>query len=215
MITFSEFKREDYWLIKWPLFSLFLSLIFCAGLFLGLTTLNTSAAAELRSARNQLNNARNSVEKIEEEEDTIIEYIDRFQQITADGSVSDEDRLQFFEQVARIRSEFDLFPIQVDFAPQTLLPLRYASTVNDPGRPLSLRTSSVEIRLPLLHEDDMTRLLNELLTGPGQLQPVRCSLNSRSRNVTSYIFLSQHFEASCTLLWHTFQLPQENGETRQ
>lgn len=212
MITMSEFKKEDYWLIKWPLLSLVLGMCLSGGIFFGLTTLETTAAAELRRARNDLNVARDNVAKIEEEEATIIEYIGRYQQLAADGVVTDEDRLQFQENVAELRKEFSLFPVQLNIEQQTVQPLKYRSDISDPGRPISLRSSLVQINLPLLHEDDLSRLLTALLDRSGLLQPLGCSVRASNRPAAGYIYLAQHLNADCTLQWYTFLLPPPEAE---
>lgn len=212
MITMSEFKKADYWLIKWPLLSLVLSLGLASGLYVGLNALDTTAAAELRRARNDLNEARDSVAKIEEEEATIIEYIGRYQRLAEDGVVAAEDRLQFLENVAQLRDEFSLFPVQVSIAPQTALTLEYPGDINDPGRPITLGYSLVDISLPLLHEDDLSRLLAALLARPGLLQPLTCTLNANRRPAAGYIFLAQHLDAACSLQWYTFMLPPPEAE---
>lgn len=214
MITMSEFKKADYWLIKWPLLSLLLGLCLVSGLYLGLNSLDTAAAAELRQARNELNEVRDSVAKIEEEESTIIEYIGRYEQLAEDGVVAEEDRLEFQETMAELRTEFSLFPVTLSFAVQTALPLEYSDDVDDPGRPIILHSSLVDISMPLLHEDDLSRLLSALLARPGLLQPLTCSLSANRRPTAGYIYLSQHFEAACSLQWYTLLLPPEAGRNQ-
>lgn len=214
-MTLSEFRKDDYWLVKWPLLSLVLSLCLCGGLLIGLNSIDITAAAELRRARNDLNAARDAVEKIEEEEATIVEYIGRYKQMEQKGVIDDEDRLQFQETIAQLRNEFSLFPLRVSVETQTSVPLKYKQEVRDPGRPIELRTSLVEIGLPLLHEDDLSRLLQALVNGRGMLQPLRCSVSSKNATTTSFIYLSQHFDAACTMQWYTFGLPSDAAGAKQ
>lgn len=208
----SAFKKEEYWLIKWPLLSLVLSLCLSGGLLIGLNTLNTSATTDLRRARSDLDQARESVAKIEEEEATIIEYIGRYERMEQEGVVSAEDRLQFQEMLAQARTEFSLFPVGLDMDVQTALPLQYPEGRPERGREIFLNTSLVQLTLPLLHEDDLARLLTTLMDGHGMLQPLACSLTANSTR-TTYVFLARHFEAACTLNWYTFRLPPVIEET--
>jgi hypothetical protein len=210
----SEFKKEDYWRIKWPLLALLLSVLFAGGLFFGLTTIDTAAAADVRRARTNLDSAREDVEKIEEEEQTIIKNIGRYRMMEEDGVVTPEDRLQFQERLLEIRSANELFPVGFNMGIQSHIPLQYTEGRTERGKEIILNTSPVDIMLPLLHEDDLSRLLVALMDGPGVLQPVSCSLLSNSTRTTSFIYLAQHFDAACSLLLHTFQLPpsQEDEE---
>jgi hypothetical protein len=202
----SEFKKEEYWLIKWPLVSLVFSLILCGGLLVGLNTVNATAATELRRARSDLDEAREALDKIEEEEATIIEYIGRFQEIEQDGVVTAEDRLQFQERLLEISDQFNLFPVGLIIQGQTALPLEYAAG-RERGREIILNTSLVELNLPMLHENDLANLLLSLMDGPGLLQPLTCSITPNNTNTTSFIYLARHFNAACTLNWYTFKLP--------
>ncbi len=203
----SEFKKEEYWLIKWPLCSLVLSLV-CAGtLLFGLSTIDAAAADELRRARNDLSEARDRVDKIEEEEQTIIEYSGRYRMMEQDGVVAPEDRLQFQERLQDIRSEHDLWPVPFSMEAQQHLALQYRQGRTERGKEIVLNTSRIDISLPLLHEDDLARLLDALMDGPGILQPLQCSLRANSARTTNYIYLAQHFNGACTLQLYTFQLP--------
>lgn len=204
-----EFTKDDYWRVKWPLVSLALGLILSGGLLVGLNTLDSTAQASLRDARNALSDARNALNDIEQEEATIVEYIGRYQQMEQDGALAAEDRLQFQETLAELRSEFKLFPVNLDFGPQTALPLEYPVGRTGPGREILLQTSRVELRLPLLHENDLANLLNALLDAPGLLQPVSCTLDVNRTGTNSFIYLAQHFSAACALDWYTFRLPPE------
>lgn len=205
-----EFTKDDYWRTKWPLVCLALSLIVSGGLIVGLNTLDSTAQASLRDARNALSDARNALNDIEQEEATIIEYIGRYQQMEQDGALATEDRLQFQETLAELRSEFKLFPVNLDFGQQTTLPLEYPVGRTGPGRDIVLQTSRVELRLPLLHENDLANLLLALLDGPSLLQPVSCTLEVNRTGADSYIYLAQHFTAACALNWYTFRLPPED-----
>lgn len=209
-----EFTRDDYWRVKWPLVSLALSVIVCGGLFVGLNTLDKSAQVELRNARNALSDARNALNDIEQEEATIVEYIGRYRQIEREGIFSAEDRLQFQETLAELRSEFKLFPVNLELGLQTALPLEYPVGRTGPGRDIALQTSRVEVRLPLLHENDLANLLEALLDARDLLQPVSCTLTMNRSGTRTFIYLAQHFTATCALNWYTFRLPPAEEPAR-
>jgi hypothetical protein len=210
----SEFKKEEYWLIKWPLFSFVLSLVFAGGLFFGLTTIDSAAADELRRARAKLDDARNRVDKIEEEEQTIIEYVGRYRLMQEDGVVTPEDRLQFQELLQEVRAANELSKVPYKIAEQTHLKLQYPPESAGNGKDIVLNTTGVDLTLPMLHEDDLSRLLMGLMNGPGVLQPLRCSIEATNPGTTDYIYLGQHFDGACSFNLYTFQLPPEAPEAQ-
>jgi hypothetical protein len=202
----SEFRKEEYWLVKWPLLTLALSLMLSAGLLSGLNYLDSAAATDLRRARSDLDDARDRVDKIEEEEATIIEYIGRYREMAQDGVVAPEDRLQFQEEILEFRSLYSLFPVGLNIEGQKSLPLEFPDGRTERGREIVLNTSLVELNLPLLHENDLANLLLSIVNGPGLFQPLSCSLSLNGRT-TNFIFLAQHFDAACSLHWYSFKLP--------
>lgn len=203
----SEFKKGDYWLIKWPLVALLLSAIFSGGLFFGLSTVDDAASTELRRVRSDLDEAREDVEKIEEEEQTIIQNIDRYRMMEEDQVITPEDRLQFQERLLEIKSENELFLVGLNMGIQNHLPLQYSEGRTERGKEIMLNITPIDINLPLLHEDDLSRLLDALMNGPGVLQPLKCTVAANSNRTGSYIYLARHFDATCTLQLFTLQMP--------
>jgi hypothetical protein len=214
MSNFSEMTRDDWWLIKNPLLFMVVVLAAIAGIFISLNSMDTSAATELRNARSQLNTARDDLDKIEQEEAAILENIGRYRELAADGVVELEDRLLFLETFAQLRAQHSLFPINVTIEQQQILPLEYAQSSRAPGRPVELHASTIDFTLPLLHEDDLARLLTALLQSSGLLQPQRCQLTSRSAADTNFIYLAQHFNANCSLLWYTITVQPDPTEAQ-
>jgi hypothetical protein len=214
MSSFSEMTRDDWWLIKNPLLFMAVVLAAIAGIFITLNSMDTSAATELRNARSQLNTARDDLDKIEQEEAAILENIGRYRELAANGVVELEDRLLFLETFAQLRAQHSLFPINVTIEQQQILPLEYAQSARAPGRPVELHASTIDFVLPLLHEDDLARLLTALLQNSGLLQPQRCQLTSRSATGTNFIYLAQHFNANCSLLWYTMTIQPDPTEAQ-
>jgi hypothetical protein len=206
MNLYSLLKKDDYLMIKWQITCAVVGLMLSAIIFFGLDYLNSQSLQDLRIAQSEFNNARSRVELIEEEEATIIEYIGRYQVLNNEGVVQDEDRLQMFERVAQLRAENNLFPVSLNISEQNSMMLSYPPDIREPGGPIALRSSRIGLDLPLLHEEDLTRLLTGILDSPGLFQTSDCEVNLQSANTRNFIILSQHFTASCEILWYTFDL---------
>lgn len=206
MKQLTPFPNEDLLLIKWKIAFFILCLAIVAGIYWGMDALSSQATRNLSIAQGELYSARSSVELIEEEEATIIEYIDRYQDLSAEGIVEPEDRLQFLEKVADIRAEYDLFPIALNIEQQVGIRLQYDPAETEPGGPIDLKISTVSLSVPLLHEDDLARFLGALLNSDGLYQARECEIGALNSATQSFVFLAQHFSASCELLWYTFDL---------
>lgn len=208
----SEFTRSDYLRIKWPFIALLGSIALGVGIFAGLRLLDQRATADLRSARQDFDDAQERVDKIALEEATIRANMDEYRLIEASGAVRNEDRLQMDEYFARLRSDYNLFPITVTKSSQRSLVLEYGAIdgerVPEPGRPIVLGISDIGFSLPLLHENDLAELLDGLLLQSELLQPRSCLLSANAGGNRNYLRLGQHFTASCMLEWYHFRIDE-------
>jgi hypothetical protein len=203
---FSILTKEDYLMIKWQIGFALVGLLLSAGIYLGVDYLSEGSLLDLRIAQSDFNNSRSRVELIEEEEATIIEYIERYQVLDSQGVMSNEDRLQIRELLAEIRADNNLFPVLLNTNEQSVQTLNYPPETREPGDPIALRSSVIRLEFPLLHEEDLTRLMNGILNSPGLFQTNKCEIRQQNETTTSFIIISRHFNAECEILWYTFDL---------
>ena len=208
------FTKQDYFALKWQILVALICLSVAIAIYFMANIINDDMNRAVNIARSELQNARTSVDQIEQEEATIIEYIGRYQDIEADGIVDEEDRLLFLELITQIRENNDLFPISINIGEQSTLRLLYDPAEREPGRPINLNATELEISLPLLHENDLTRLLDALLDSPGLFLTRECTIKLSNPAIRNFIVLGQHQTATCELLWFTFDIdpPQDTSE---
>lgn len=209
MKQLTPFANEDLLLIKWKIVFFVVCVLISIAIFWATEALYSQANRGLIVAQGELYSARSAVELIEEEEATIIEYIDRYQDLSDQGIVQPEDRLLFLEEIANLRAQYDLFPIALNIGEQVGQRLQYDPSESDPGGPIDLKHSRVSVDYALLHEEDLSRFLQGLLTSDGLYQTRECRIQAASQTSQSYLYLAQHFLASCELLWYTFDLNPE------
>jgi hypothetical protein len=207
----SEFTKEDYLKLKWHFVLLLLCIAMVGASFYWINTMSTEAGTQLNRARSDMNTAQAALEQIEQEEAAIAEYIGRFEMIAASGMVQTGDRLAMQENFANIRSDFSLFPIQLNIGGQSSFVLPYDPLVIRPGKEVTLQTSVIQTTVPLLHEDDLARLLARLRDGPELLLAEKCEIASNTRNRGDLLRLGQHMNASCTFRWYTFAIEMGQG----
>lgn len=207
------FTKQDILGLKWKILLAVLCLMLAGGIYYYADIMNTQMARNLQVARGNLQLARTNIDQIEDEEATIIEYIGRYQELETDGVVNPEDRLQLIERITEIREDNDLFPISVNIGEQLSMELLYDQFEQDPGGPININSTTLELSLPLLHENDLTRLLDGLLNTPGLYMPQECIISLSNPNATNFIVLAQHQRANCVVSWFTFNVnpPQNNN----
>tara|TARA_R100001143_G_C3343415_1_gene125470 strand:+ start:70 stop:714 length:645 start_codon:yes stop_codon:yes gene_type:complete len=207
------FTKQDILGLKWKILLAVLCLMLAGGIYYYADIMNTQMARNLQVARGNLQLARTNIDQIEDEEATIIEYIGRYQELETDGVVNPEDRLQLIERITEIREDNDLFPISVNIGEQLSMELLYDQSEQDPGGPVNINSTTLELSLPLLHENDLTRLLDGLLNTPGLYMPQECIISLSNPNATNFIVLAQHQRANCVVSWFTFNVnpPQNNN----
>ncbi|MFH2123128.1 MAG: hypothetical protein ABIJ50_06570 [Pseudomonadota bacterium] len=148
------------------------------------------------------------IRQIEDEEAAIRGHIDQYRQLEVSGVIGDEERLKLVEVLGHIRAQYKFYPLQFDIGQQVVIPLREGS-----GEPwLSLRSSQIKFTLPLLHEEDLSRLLVELRNiGRGLFVVEECSLSRPgTEKQGDPVQLKENLNASCTLSWLTLKPEEKN-----
>lgn len=200
------FLSPDLLLLKWPVLLLVGSVVVSVLWWGGAYKFREDSVLAMQAA--QANRAQMDalIEQIKDEEKIIRSYSDRYRHLLASGVIGDEDRLELVEALGRIRGRHNLYPIQFDIGQQVVLPLQESEPEN--GEPsLSLRASRIEIVLSLLHEEDLSRLLDELRSlGRGMFVVEECSISRTGGETASELLkLSENLSASCKILWLTLK----------
>ena len=181
------------------------SAIISTAVYIGIETLETESQSDLRRAHSQFERARSSVELIAEEEATILENIDEYQLLSTQGIMKEEDRLQFLEDIAVMRDELHLFPINLSIEEQYNARLEYPQGAGN-GGPIDLASSNFNFSMPLLHEEDFLRFLARVRDNGGLYQIKECILGLRNTGAKNFTALQQHMNVSCVAVWYTYNL---------
>ena len=155
-----------------------------------------------------------SVTRLEEEQQIIRSYRPRYLELEAEMVVSDEDRLELVEAMASIRARHQLWAMQVDVDKQATMPLSEEGADDDSGSAMAVQVSRIRIAIPLLHEEDLLKLISELRSlKRGIIVTEQCVIKrsggDRDGNLLEF---GQNLDASCTLLWLTMNQLEPAGE---
>ncbi|MDP3517461.1 MAG: hypothetical protein Q8S94_09875 [Pseudohongiella sp.] len=177
--------------------------------------LQRSANESLNSARVYFDQVSNSVTQIAQEEETIIRYIDRYIQIAADGIVSEQDRLVFLERMTSIREMFQLYALGLSMGEQISHIVPYPPEDPLPGDPLTMHQTPISLELSLLHEGDLLRLFDRLLSLPGLFQPTECVVDLDSSSTEGLTQLRENLSARCRINWYSFDLSPPDSSAQE
>ena len=206
MKTKLPFEREDLKLFRTAFIVLLVCVLLATTLYFGANRINDTATTALRNARSQYEQASTSVQLIAEEEATIIRYIDRYLGFVENGYMEGEDRLAFIEDVSRIRDTHNLFPVDIDIGEQDHYSLTYDPMDLNPGEPVDIDYSNIGLSFPLLHEEDLTRLVSSLLDLEGLFLPTHCLMLHDNINEADFTVFSEQMYSNCRFYWYTFNL---------
>jgi uncharacterized membrane protein YtjA (UPF0391 family) len=205
MVKKKSFLSADMLLLKWPVLLLIICLIASAVWYGGVSKFQKIGLAAMQAAQIERDNGETALRAIEEEEKTIRNYSERYRQLQTSGVIGDETRLELVEALGHIRARHKLYPLQFDIGQQVAIPLKKGSP-ESAGPYLSLRSSQIEITLPLLHEDDLTRLLQELRNvGRGVFVVEECSISRGSGVEKESLELKENLSAVCKIFWLTLK----------
>tara|TARA_R100001377_G_C3184299_1_gene107916 strand:- start:319 stop:966 length:648 start_codon:yes stop_codon:yes gene_type:complete len=200
------FEKQDLLLLRTPVIIFIVAALIASVLYFGSDSLNRSASFDLSQAQARYEQAMASVREIADEEETIIRYIDRYREIEEEGAVRTEDRLALIEQVGDFRTRYNLYPIQMDIGGQGALALKYDPLDLNPGAPVNVNFSDIAFSYSLVHEEDLTRLLNAFIDESGLLVPNSCEMKAENLAELNFTQLGFNLAANCELFWFTFDL---------
>jgi hypothetical protein len=161
-----------------------------------------AAQAAFSAARMQRDEIVGKLGQARGEEDEIRRKAEVFQRLAARGMIGEERRLAWVELLKELRDRLRLIRIHYEFSPQRALD-------TDGTGAAGLYASSMKLEAKLLHEEDLTRLLDELRRlAPALIQVKRCDverLPPADENLGS-------LRADCLIDWITLRAAGENEE---
>lgn len=173
-----------------------LGMVVAGGLLLlfGQQSLDQSRQME-RMAEQRRNDVDRRLAQVTDEEKEILDGHALFQRLAARQQVGEENRKAWIEQLTLIREQRQLFDLSWEIAPRRT----FGPTLESGGEILQFMLSSLRLSLPLLHEQDLLHLLNDLEQQlPAYVRLRRCTLSRRAAHEEDKVGLP-HLDADCEL----------------
>lgn len=144
----------------------------------------------------------NRLLQAQRDEPEILRAIARFEALKREGVIGAERRLEWAEQVARVKTAYRIAPFDFELAPRRRL--------DAAGDPLALHASTMTLRAQLLHEGDLLRVLAAIRRlGRAEILPRRCSaerLQASAAPAAADPGPAPTLQIQCELDWITLSL---------
>lgn len=156
------------------------------------------AAAQARRAESQ-----NKLVRARDEEQELKQKIARYNALVSNGIIGEERRLEWVELIRRIRSERKLFDIEYEVIPQGAID---ASILPGASGSYEFLSSTMLMKLKLLHEEDLLNFLADLRASAGVFLRVRkCDVERLPRSSGEIRGVPAQLAADCTIDWITIR----------
>ena len=177
--------------------ALLMLLIGAVAVYFALKTTKTTKLDQA-TAQTQRNEIDHKLKRIGREENEIKQDSTLFNTLQARGMIGEEKRLDWVELLKTIRDRQKLIDLQYEIAPQRPLD-------TTPSKDFSFYASAMKLQLKLLHEEDLTRLLNDLRQQASALTQVKSCNVSRLPRDTAERGIQAQLLADCQIDWVTLR----------
>lgn len=192
-----KFARADFKKIRISLLVAVLAI--AAGTVTVLFSLKQIQAAQLteKAASAEHNEFESKLRQVRNEENEIKQKSALFSNLQARGIIGEEQRLDWVELLKDIRDKRRLLSMEFEISPQRTLD-------NNPGSNFVFYSSTMKLQLKLLHEEDLTRLLDDLRSQARALIQVKsCNVSRLPRSSGEQGNNLAQLQADCQIDWIT------------
>jgi len=138
-----------------------------------------------------------------EEELDIKGKIARYNALSSRGIFGEEQRLDWVEQIRRIKTARKLFDIQYEIAPQQAID---AATLPGSSANFDFLSSPMQMKMKLLHEEDLLNFLADLrAAAQAYLRVRRCDVERLPKAAGESRGIPPQLSADCTIDWITIR----------
>ncbi|MEI7429178.1 MAG: hypothetical protein WCL27_01900 [Betaproteobacteria bacterium] len=151
-----------------------------------------STKLDRATAQSERNDFDGKLKRVRNEENEIKEKSATFSRLQARGVIGEEQRLEWVELLKEIREKRRLIDLEYEILPQRSLD-------TNPGSGFAFFTSSMKMQLKLLHEEDLTRFIDDLRQQAKALVQIRSCHVSRLPRSSGEIGMPAQLLADCQI----------------
>lgn len=195
---------QDIAKLRWPLILTATAVAAGAAMILASRHLVQAAETAHRQLAAQQGDLRTRISRAREEEADLRDRIALFNQLRARGIIGQEERLDWVEQIARIKAKRRLLDLQYELSPQHAVDDTLLSAGPTAGG-YEFMASTMKLKMTLLHEDDLLGFLDDLRSAVHARLLVRECTIDRSVPSQDPSGLAGQLRAACTIEWITLR----------
>ncbi len=197
-------SMQDIAKLRWPLILTATAVAAGAAMILASRHLVQAAETAHRQLAAQQGDLRTRISRAREEEADLRDRIALFNQLRARGIIGQEERLDWVEQIARIKAKRRLLDLQYELSPQHAVDDTLLSAGPTAGG-YEFMASTMKLKMTLLHEDDLLGFLDDLRSAVHARLLVRECTIDRSVPSQDPSGLAGQLRAACTIEWITLR----------
>jgi hypothetical protein len=196
--------RDDLEALRMPLIVLAITIVTAGAVIYSSSTILQSARHLLTQRESELRQARLRIQNAGEEKEMIGRYLVPFQQLSQRGLVGEEQRINWLDNIRVANETAGVFGVEYEIGVQR--PYVYAPEFNA-GQVL-LQESLMQLKIRLLHEEDLPRFLTTLARrGGGFFTVDQCMLRRLKTESERTLQFQPNLSAECDLRWITIKPP--------
>ena len=180
--------------IRWNLLFFVSAALIGAGMLYYSRTLLLDAQKSHKQALSKRGEVQGKLANARNEEQELLEKFSRYEGIVARGYIGSERRLDWIEQIRKIKTTRKLLDVIYELEPQTVLDGSNASGFD-------FMVSNMRLQMQLLHEEDLLFFLADLRDGMRAYTSVKsCNVTRQTRSGSAV-----QLAADCSIDWVTLR----------
>ena len=197
---------SDFPKLQWSLLATVLMMIVGAAMVYFSYNATEVAKRDRAAAQAERNEFDGKLKQVRNEENEIKQKSAVFNALQTRGMIGEEQRLEWVELLKDIRDTRRLIDLQYEIAPQRRLD-------TDAAKGFAFYSSTMHLQLKLLHEEDLTRLIDDLREQARALIQVKsCDISRLSQGAGDGSPVAQ-LQADCRIDWITLREIKDAQET--
>lgn len=199
----ATFNKDDFRRISLSLAAAVLMVAVGGAIVFASIHLHQSEKKNKITAQTRQKESQMKLSRARDEELEIKKKVAHYNDLSGRGIFGDEHRLDWIEQIRRIKDARKLIDVQYEIAPQQTLD---AGILPGSSGNYAFLASTMQLRMKLLHEDDLLNFLSDLRgTAHAYLRVRRCDVERLPRSSADNRGIPPQLGADCTVDWITIR----------
>jgi tRNA A37 N6-isopentenylltransferase MiaA len=199
----ATFSKDDFRRIRLSLAAAAVMIVVGGAIVYASVQLRQAEVRNKAAAQAKRMDSQGKLARARDEEQEVKKKIARFNELSGRGIFGEEMRLDWVEEIRRIKDARKLFDIQYEIAPQQPID---GATLPGSSANFEFLSSTMQMRMKLLHEEDLLNFLSDLrATAKAYIRVRRCDVERLPKATGDGRGVPPQLGADCTVEWITLR----------